>query len=117
MTGMRYPLFLDLQGRRVLVVGGGAVGSRRSRALRDAGADVLVVDPSPSADLPDGVTVEVRAFTLDDLAGAWLVVVCTDDSAVTAAVAAAAHDAGIWCVRSDDATSSPAWVPAVTSTD
>ena len=38
-----YPLLLDLTGRRVLVVGAGAVGARRAVALADAGARVEVV--------------------------------------------------------------------------
>ena len=117
MTAMRYPLFLDLRHRRVVVVGGGAVGSRRIRGLLEAEAAVVVVDPDPTGDLPDGVDVVRRPFTPDDLVDAALVIACTDDSAVNAAVADAAEARGIWCVRADDADASAAWVPARAEVD
>ena len=41
-----FPLFLDLRGRRVLVVGGGEVAARKVAALLDSGADVTVVAPA-----------------------------------------------------------------------
>jgi uroporphyrin-III C-methyltransferase / precorrin-2 dehydrogenase / sirohydrochlorin ferrochelatase len=113
---VRYPLFLDLTGRRVVVVGGGTVAARRSRALHDAGAHVVVVAPS----VGDEVYADERreaVFTEDALVGAWLVVACTDDSDVNAAVAAAADTRGIWCSRADDATESRAWVPASGAVD
>ena len=40
-----FPLFLDLKGRRVLVVGGGKVAARKIEALLDAGAAVVVGAP------------------------------------------------------------------------
>src|SRR6184192_3965720 len=40
-----YPLSLRLEGRRVLVVGGGPVALRRVAGLREAGADIMVVAP------------------------------------------------------------------------
>lgn len=103
MTG--FPLLLDLSARRVVVVGGGAVATRRARALRDAGADVWVVAPSIRVELAAlRVSCEHRAFAPDDLDGAWLAVACTDDPAVNAAVVAAAQVRRIFCVRSDAAT-------------
>jgi uroporphyrin-III C-methyltransferase/precorrin-2 dehydrogenase/sirohydrochlorin ferrochelatase len=110
----RYPLHLDLTGRRVLVVGGGAVAVRRIRGLLDAGALVEVVAVDVSADLPD-VPVQRRAFVDSDVEGAWLVLACTGAVDDLVAAAAAAH--GIWCVRGDDAQKSPAWVPAVARID
>ena len=48
-----YLLGLRLQGRRVVVVGGGAVASRRIPALLDAGAEILLVSPKATASLED----------------------------------------------------------------
>ncbi|HJY67798.1 MAG TPA: uroporphyrinogen-III C-methyltransferase [Streptosporangiaceae bacterium] len=112
-----YLLGLRLGGRRVVVVGGGTVATRRIPALLDAGADVVLVSPSVTASLEDLAAVgrirwEERAFDDGDCAGAWLVNACTDDPAVNAAVAAAADQQHIWCVRADDAQASAAWTPA-----
>jgi uroporphyrin-III C-methyltransferase / precorrin-2 dehydrogenase / sirohydrochlorin ferrochelatase len=112
-----YLLALRLNGRRVLVVGGGTVATRRVPALLDAGADVLVVSPDLSPSLHDLVLAsrirwEPRGYTAGDGQGAWLVCACTDDRVVNAAAAAAAEAAGIWCVRADDAAASAAWTPA-----
>lgn len=114
----RYPLFLDLTGAPVLVVGGGAVAARRLPALLEAGAEVTLVAPEVSDDARRrGVRVLEAAFAETQLDGTRLVLACTDDPAVNAAVAAAADRRGIWCVRADDATQSPAWVPARAAVD
>ena len=112
-----YLLGLRLGARRVVVVGGGGVASRRVPALLDAGADVLVVSPKVAASLEDlaaagRIRWEARGYRPGDCAGAWLVCACTDDPAVNAAVAAAAEEQLTWCVRADDAGASAAWTPA-----
>jgi uroporphyrin-III C-methyltransferase / precorrin-2 dehydrogenase / sirohydrochlorin ferrochelatase len=112
-----YLLGLRLEGRRVLVVGGGGVASRRVPALLDAGADVLLVSPKVAASLEDlaaagRIRWAARGYRPGDGAGAWLICACTDDPDVNAAVAAAAEAQQTWYVRADDATESAAWTPA-----
>jgi uroporphyrin-III C-methyltransferase/precorrin-2 dehydrogenase/sirohydrochlorin ferrochelatase len=112
-----YLLGLRLQGRRVLVVGGGAVATRRIPALLDVGADIVLVSPAVTASLEDlaaagRIRWEERGYADGDCAGAWLVCACTDDPPVNAAVAAAAEQQRTWCVRADDAQLSAAWTPA-----
>jgi uroporphyrin-III C-methyltransferase/precorrin-2 dehydrogenase/sirohydrochlorin ferrochelatase len=115
---VRYPLFLDLSGRRVVVVGGGAVAVRRVPPLIDAGAEVTVVAPEFAAELAElNVAIERREFAPADLDGAWLVLACTDEVSVNAMVAAAAEARQIWCIRADDAQRSRAWRPAATQVD
>ena len=112
-----YLLGLRLEGRRVVVVGGGAVASRRVPALLDAGADVLLVSPKVAASLEDlaaagRIRWEPRGYRPGDCAGAWLVCACTDDPEVNAAVASAAEQQRTWYVRADAAGASSAWTPA-----
>jgi uroporphyrin-III C-methyltransferase/precorrin-2 dehydrogenase/sirohydrochlorin ferrochelatase len=114
----RYPLFLDLTGRRVLVVGGGEVAARRVERLVETDAHVVVVAPDVDERiLATNVDVRRRTFEADDVAGVWLVFACTDDADVNAVVAAAADANGTWCIRADDANASAAWVPAVGAVD
>jgi uroporphyrin-III C-methyltransferase / precorrin-2 dehydrogenase / sirohydrochlorin ferrochelatase len=112
-----YLLGLRLSGRRVVVVGGGAVATRRIPALLDAGADVVLVSPSVTTSLEDLAAAgrihwTARRYEDGDGDGAWLVCACTDDPAANAAVAAAAERQRTWCVRADDAQASAAWTPA-----
>jgi uroporphyrin-III C-methyltransferase / precorrin-2 dehydrogenase / sirohydrochlorin ferrochelatase len=111
----RYPLMLDLAGRRTVVVGGGPVALRRVRGLLEAGAHVVVIAPSVLPELAAlPVTVLRRPYRRGDLSAAWLAHAATSDPGVNARVAAEAEDNRIWCVRADDATASRAWTPAVT---
>jgi uroporphyrin-III C-methyltransferase / precorrin-2 dehydrogenase / sirohydrochlorin ferrochelatase len=112
-----YLLGLRLNGRRVLVVGGGRVAQRRVPTLLQAGASVTLVSPSvtPALDdlIADGlVTWERRPYQVGDCDGAWLVQACTDERSVNAAIAAEAEAKHIWCVRADDRDASAAWTPA-----
>jgi uroporphyrin-III C-methyltransferase / precorrin-2 dehydrogenase / sirohydrochlorin ferrochelatase len=112
-----YLLALRLAGRRVTIVGGGAVAARRIPALLDSGADVAVVSPELSPALAQlaaagRIRWTRRGYAPGDCAGAWLVGAYTSDPGVNSAVAAEADAAGIWCVRADDAAASAAWTPA-----
>jgi uroporphyrin-III C-methyltransferase / precorrin-2 dehydrogenase / sirohydrochlorin ferrochelatase len=114
---VRYPLFLDLTDRRVVVVGGGSVAVRRTRDLLEAGAVVTVVAPYVDPSMPAEVTAVARSFEAQDLDGAWLVLASTDRADINALVAEAAEARSIWCVRADDAVGSRAWRPATTQVD
>src|SRR5207247_10479775 len=48
-----YPAFLDLRGRRAVVIGGGAIAEQKVMGLLDAGARVTVISPSVSRRLDD----------------------------------------------------------------
>ncbi len=114
-----YPLGLKLRDRRVLVVGGGAVATRRVPALLAAGARVAIVAPELTPALRAHVdagraTWAARRFEEPDLDGAWLVQVAIDDPAAAERVSVAADERRIFCVRADDREAASAWTPAVT---
>jgi uroporphyrin-III C-methyltransferase/precorrin-2 dehydrogenase/sirohydrochlorin ferrochelatase len=114
-----YPLALRLEGRRVLVVGGGAVATRRVPALLAAGAEVVLVSPELTPALrahSDAGRIDwtARRFQASDLDSAWLAQVAVDDPAAAAEVSAAAEERRIFCVRADDRAAATAWTPAVT---
>ncbi|PDP86515.1 uroporphyrinogen-III C-methyltransferase [Glycomyces fuscus] len=119
---MTYLLGLRMQGRDVLVVGGGRVAQRRIPVLIEAGARVTLIAPEASAALEDltsagRLTWHRRPYAAGDVAGPdapayWLVHAATDDPGVNAAVAEEAENARVWCVRADDRHASSAWTPA-----
>lgn len=114
-----YPLFLDVSGRRVVVVGGGPVGTRRALSLADAGAEVTVISPWVTEDLVDArdrITMVLRDFEPGDTEGAWLVHACTGDSPIDDAVVAEAEASRIWSIRAGDAEHSAAWTAATAVT-
>lgn len=113
-----YPLFADLKGRAVLVIGGGAVAERKIAMLLRAGARIEVV----ATRLSEGLQALRRAgqlvhralvFTPAQLDSAWLAVAATDDSALNQRVAAAAAARRIWVNVVDDVALSSFQVPAI----
>jgi uroporphyrin-III C-methyltransferase/precorrin-2 dehydrogenase/sirohydrochlorin ferrochelatase len=116
---MRYfPLFLDLAGKPVLLVGGGDVAARKFSLLAEADAAVTVVAPALGSVLSAALerrefTYRAREFQAADIDGQWLIVAATNDAVVNAAVAAAANAARIPCNVVDDRELSSFIMPAI----
>jgi adenosylcobinamide kinase / adenosylcobinamide-phosphate guanylyltransferase len=103
-----YPVDLRMRDRLAVVIGGGRVAAQRVADLRAAGAEVLVVAPelsAPLAELAAGRCIRARrrGYLATDLDGAWLVLACTGQATVNAAIEADAEQHRIWCIRADDA--------------
>lgn len=101
------PVVLSVQGKRCVVVGAGGVGSRRARALAEAGAQVTVValQVHPSVRMA-GMQVLERAFVPSDLDGVVLVVAATDIPEINDTVGDAAAERGVLVNRADDPSAS-----------
>ena len=108
-----YPVFLDLQGRRVLVVGAGAVALRKTKGLVEAGAHVTVVAPESLPDFEDlPLRLVRRRFRPADLDGVLLVFAATDDRRVNHRIRLAAQSRGILANIADSAAECDFVVPA-----
>ncbi|MEX2294526.1 MAG: bifunctional precorrin-2 dehydrogenase/sirohydrochlorin ferrochelatase [Acidimicrobiales bacterium] len=98
-----YPVNLILEGRPVLVVGGGAVAASKVRGLLAVGAVVHVVSRSVSDEVRAlAATWEERPYAAGEASGYRLAVTCTDDPAVNQAVFDDAEAAGVWVNAADD---------------
>lgn len=89
-----FPMFVDLNDKRALVVGAGRIAARRVKALQMFCDDITVVAPEIRPDIA-GVTVVKRAFVPDDLNGVDLALACTDDTALNAEIAGLCRARGI----------------------
>lgn len=109
-----YPLFLDLRGLPVVVVGGGAVAARKVRGLLRAGARVTVVAREVYAPLARDSRIRTlrRAFYPASLNGARLVFAATDDAALNARIARLARRKRIWANVAAPPEAGDALVPA-----
>jgi siroheme synthase-like protein len=114
-----YPVALQLRDRPCLVVGGGHIAERKARGLLAAGARVHIVakEVLPSVRALDGVAgvagIEERPYRRGEVAGYWLVVAATGDSAVNRAVYEDGETAKVWVNAADDPASCSFILPAV----
>lgn len=97
-----FPVFLKLEGRKVLVVGGGAVAEAKLPGLLAAGARVTVVAPEVRGGITSSsATVFPRPFLAEDVDGAWLVVAAAPTE-VNREVRKAAEARGVFVNAVDD---------------
>jgi uroporphyrin-III C-methyltransferase/precorrin-2 dehydrogenase/sirohydrochlorin ferrochelatase len=120
------PIFLRVQNRLAVVIGGGAVAARKAELLLKCGAEVRLVAPELAAGtqalLREPATAtrmtHVRtAFAAQHLEGAVLVIAATDSDAVNAQVARLARERGLPVNVVDDAEHSDFILPAIVDRD
>ena len=107
------PVFLKLEGRSVLLVGGGRLAKSKLPGLLAAGAAVRVVAPEIDPEIArSAVTLERRGFEPADLEGAWLVVAAATPE-VNRAVSRAAEERRVFVNAVDDVASATAYLGGV----
>jgi siroheme synthase-like protein len=87
-----YPIFLDVENRDVVIIGGGAVCARKAETMMRYGARVKVVAPEVTDEIKgwakDGrLEVTRKKYDEADLAGASIVIASTDDACVNGRIA------------------------------
>jgi precorrin-2 dehydrogenase/sirohydrochlorin ferrochelatase len=114
----KYPIFLELGGRRVVLVGGGAVAVRKAAALLEAGARLVVVAYKPSDAITDlsarhGAELIRARYSKEYIAEAVLVIAATNDPAVNEQVYRDCQELEILCNVVDEPRLCDFFVPAV----
>ena len=110
------PVFLDLKDRPVLVIGGGAMASRRTAMAQRAGAKVFVVAPKLSDDFDycAPVTHIARTFNSHDIAGVSLVyIACDEDPEYETLVAEIVQAQGVFVNVADRSDISSFIMPSI----
>ena len=101
-----YPIHLDIKNRNCLVVGGGAVGTRKVHTLLACGARVTVVSPDPTRQLKNlaakkSITLRERIYRNTDLRDMFLVIGATDDEKLNRQISEDAGQLGLLCNIAD----------------
>jgi siroheme synthase-like protein len=114
-----YPIFVELKGRPIIVIGGGNVGAEKVRGLLAAEADITIVSPELIDELREHAAAGrvrhiARAYEESDLDGGYeFIMIATDDGAINAQVAAAGKKRSIWVNAADDPPNCDFILPAV----
>lgn len=111
-SAYRFPLFIDLNGKKAVVVGGGKIALRRVGVLLDFGADVTIIAPDCAA-VPEGAAFLQRPYQAGDLDGAFLAVAATDNREVNRQVGLEAAQRGILVSVADRKEESTFFFPAI----
>ena len=115
-----YPIFLKLEGHRVLIVGGGAVAEQKLEGVLRSATDVTVIAPVVNDRIRtwagQGRLKHIAAEYSSGMArGYFLVIAATDSDPVNRAVYAEARAAGALCNAVDDPEYCSFYAPAVVS--
>jgi uroporphyrin-III C-methyltransferase/precorrin-2 dehydrogenase/sirohydrochlorin ferrochelatase len=112
------PIFLDVKGKRSLIVGSGVIAARKADLLLRAGSDLTIVTPELGDELSSLAETysfkhKVGALNADDLSACVVVFGCSDNDTLNQELYELAQDAGIMVNVSDKTESCDFIMPAV----
>jgi precorrin-2 dehydrogenase / sirohydrochlorin ferrochelatase len=102
-----FPLFIDLENKKCVVVGGGRVATRKAETLLQFAARIVVISPEITEQLEGykekGSLVHVqRKYTEVDIEGAFLIIAATSDRVVNEKIVEAAIKRNIFVNVADN---------------
>ena len=112
-----YPMFLNISGKRCVVVGGGRVALRKVRALLEHGASVEVISPDLCPELVElvergQIRTSCRHYQPGDLQKALIAIAATDNSDINQQVVKEARSEAVLVNVADDLENSDFIVPS-----
>lgn len=117
-----FPVFIDMEGRLVLVAGGGRIALRRVRTLLRFGAKIRVIAPRLCRELEDMekdrmICIEQREYKPGDIKGAAFVLAATDSREVNRQIWGDCREKGIPVNVSDNRELCDFYFPSVVMTE
>lgn len=109
---MHFPMFIDLSGKKAVVVGGGKIALRRAGVLLSFGAEVTIIAPECEA-VPQGAAYLKKSYAPGDLEGAAIAVAATNVREVNRQVGLDARALGIPVTVADRQEECTFFFPAV----
>ncbi len=116
--GHLYPIYLNLKHKNCLVIGGGKVAERKTETLLEYEANVKVVSPAVENRIAEWalqgrIQLKKTVFCEEDLEGAFLVFIATDNNSVNQEITAMCRERNILVNAVDDPPNCDFYVPAV----
>ena len=114
----KYPIYLEMSGRRAVVIGAGAVALRKVQALSEAGARVIVAAEHINPSLEQGfalpnVEMVISSYSKDFLVGATLAIAATNDAVLNRQIYQDCQSLEVLCNVVDEPQLCDFYVPAV----
>lgn len=96
-----FPLFVDISEKKIVVIGGGKIASRRVKTLVDFAGQITVVAPKVEPELEalekeGSITLVRRAYEREDIYDAWMVLAATDDHKLNEEIYSVGKCLGAW---------------------